>query len=679
MKKLLSVVVAFVVSMSLASVQSEEPVNRFQESLQAAGLSISDIYWPPQKLARIADNDPFRLYWFNELWSEPLMVPRITSQMSQRISLYGANKGNEINMYFFYGCVRTCGYIAAFLNEMLPPLPVAEKNPLTTTLREINYNHRLPWTSKIENQIMDVEKQLDQKTAMLLAKYLLAVEHLYNERKLIFENNCLDEDLFKKLCNTSMMDSSDLYRIGKDYDQKQMMWAICRAVFTIQEIKNSIANGTFKLPDKKLTLGTPFGSVTMNGTTKDDSYPSSNSCLIIDTNGNDTYTGSLGATSSVDNCSSVIIDISGNDTYLSKDKSLPSFGAGVLGLGMLVDLEGNDTYEGQDYTLGAGMFGAGLLYDFKGDDRYKAMYMCQGAASFGTGAIADFDGNDVYECYGYGQGYGYTKGFGVMYDKSGDDNYIANDTDIISPSAQNPKHNTSMAQGVGNGRRADYLDGKSMSGGCGMLVDDQGNDVYSCGVFGQGTAYWYGVGLFNDKAGNDTYKGLWYVQGATAHYAISEFKDDAGDDHYYTYQATSLGTGHDFSCSWHIDTGGNDVYDCWREEDGQKLWGGLMIGCGNETGFGFFVNIGGDDVYNAKSDNMFGGAYIASGLFPDGIRNEMLCMGYFIDIGGNDTYQKDLCKQNDKWIRINPDRPKIQVGIGVDAQDGMLGIYGIDK
>ena len=236
-----------------------------------------------------------------------------------------------------------------------------------------------------------------------------------------------------------------------------------------------------------------------------------------------------------------------------------------------------------------------------------------------------------------------------------------------------------MAQGVGNGRRADFLDGKSMSGGCGMLVDDQGDDTYSCGVFGQGTAYWYGVGILNDKSGNDTYKGLWYVQGATAHDAISEFKDDEGDDHYYAYQATSLGTGHDFSCSWHIDTGGNDIYDCWREEDGQQQWGGLMIGCGNETGLGVFINIGGDDVYNAKSDNMFGGSYIASGLVPDGIRNEMLCLGYFIDIGGNDTYQLEMCKQNDKWLRINPERPGIQVGIGIDSPDGQVNIIGVDK
>lgn len=679
MKKLLLVACSLMILASTSDAKSIEFANRFDESLALADLTTKDIVWPSQKLARIADSDPFRLYWFNELWSEPLMVPRIASQMSQRISLWGSTQGNEINIYFYYGCIRTSGYIAAFFNDMLPPLPISNENPLTIALKDINTNHKLPWSAKIENQYQELEKQLEPKTATLLAKYLLSVEHLYNERKLVFEKYCIDEDLFRKLCNTSIMDTSEFFRIGQDFDQKQMMWAICRAVFATQEIKNNIVNGSFKLPVKKLNLDTPFGSIILNGTSEDDSYTGASSCLIIDSSGNDTYNGNLAATSSVENCSSVIIDWAGNDTYLSKNDLLPSFGAGILGLGLLVDLEGNDSYEGTYNSMGTGMLGAGLLYDYKGNDRYKALYMCQGAASFGTGSVADFEGNDAYDCYGYGQGYGYTRGFGLMYDKTGDDSYNANDTDIISPSAQNPKHNTSMAQGVGNGRRADYLDGKSMSGGCGILVDDQGSDTYSCGVFGQGTAYWYGIGILNDKSGNDTYKGLWYVQGATAHYAISEFKDDSGDDNYFTYQATSLGTGHDFSCSWHIDTGGNDIYDCWREEDGNKLWGGLMIGCGNETGFGFFVNIGGDDVYNAQADNMFGGAYIASGLFPDGIRNEMLCMGYFIDIGGNDTYLKDFCKQNSNWVRANPDRPKIQVGIGMDVQDGSLMIPGIDK
>jgi hypothetical protein len=678
MKKVLVMLCCILMATVSLPARSETGVNRFAQGLEAAGLKLEDFKWDPSMLARVDDADPFRLYWYNELWSNPIRVPRIANQMSQRISLWGQREGNEINIYFFYGVSRTVGYVAAFFNDYLPPLQIRDKDPLTNAIRDIHLSHRLPWSAEIEKKYLTAEKELDVQTAILLAKYVLSVEHLYQERTKVFEKNCPDQSMFDRLLDPGFMDTTDFYRLGKDYDQKQMMYAICRAVFTIQEIKNTIRAGNFKMPGKPGKFDTPFGEIIIDGSETANTYTGTNSCLIIDAKGDDRYFGAQGATSSFENCSSVVIDIEGNDIYLNKEKK-QCFGAGILGLGIVADLAGNDIYESVDNTQGAGIMGVGLLIDYAGNDSRKSMYMCQGAGTFGVGVLVDFDGKDVNECYGYGQGYGYTRGFGLMYDKNGDDVYIANDTDIISPSAQNPKHNTSMAQGVGNGRRADFLDGKSMSGGCGMLIDDQGNDTYSCGVFGQGTAYWFGVGILNDKSGNDTYKGLWYVQGTTAHFAISEFKDDSGDDHYYTYQATSLGTGHDFSCSWHIDTGGNDIYDCWRDENGQKLWGGLMIGCGNETGFGLFLNLGGDDTYNAQSDNMFGGAYIASGTYPDGVRNEMLCLGYFIDIGGNDTYQKDFCKQNDKWLRINPDRPKIQVGIGMDIEDGSVMIIGIDQ
>ena len=679
MKKISLVLISLMLLVPFQVLRADEPKDVFAEGLNYAGLKLEDFKWDADRLARIDVADPFRLYWYDELWANPIRIPRIAAQMSDRVSIWSMAEGNEINIYFYYGAIKTNGYIAAFFNDMLPPLPLKEKGPLTNTFKDINIAHKIPWNSKLESQMLGIEKQLDNETAVLLAKYLLAVEHLWNERKTVFEKNCADDETFKKLLDTGFQDTTDFYRLGKDYDQKQMMWVVCRAVFQVQEIKNAIRAGTFTLPEKKLEFDSPFGSIILNGANSNDTYTGANSCLLIDTKGNDSYLGCFGATSSATNCSSVVIDVEGDDVYRNKNKDQPSFGAGILGLGAVIDLAGNDTYESVDMAQGAGVMGAGLLIDYAGNDTHKAMYMCQGAATFGVGACVDFAGTDTFECYGYGQGYGYSKGFGLMYDKSGNDTYIANDTDIISPSAQNPKHNNSMAQGVGNGRRADYLDGKSMSGGCGMLIDDQGDDTYSCGVFGQGTAYWYGVGILNDKSGNDTYKGLWYVQGATAHFAISEFKDDEGDDHYYAYQATSLGTGHDFSCSWHIDTSGNDIYDCSMTIDGQQQWGGLMIGCGNETGLGIFINIGGDDVYNAKADNMFGGSYIASGLVPDGIRNEMLCMGYFIDIGGNDTYLLDRCKQNDKWLRVNPDRPKIQVGIGIDAPDGEVNIIGVDK
>jgi hypothetical protein len=47
-----------------------------------------------------------------------------------------------------------------------------------------------------------------------------------------------------------------------------------------------------------------------------------------------------------------------------------------------------------------------------------------------------------------------------------------------------------------------------------MLVDMEGDDQYSAGLFAQGCAFWYALGILWDENGNDTYNGVWYVQEA---------------------------------------------------------------------------------------------------------------------------------------------------------------------
>ena len=65
----------------------------------------------------------------------------------------------------------------------------------------------------------------------------------------------------------------------------------------------------------------------------------------------------------------------------------------------------------------------------------------------------------------------------MLVDERGNDKYVANDTVIDDPSAQSKDHATSMSQGAGCGRRADYSDGHSLGGGFGILCDVEGDDV----------------------------------------------------------------------------------------------------------------------------------------------------------------------------------------------------------
>lgn len=387
---------------------------------------------------------------------------------------------------------------------------------------------------------------------------------------------------------------------------------------------------------------TPLGWIILNGADNDAISRVQPNLLIIDTGGDDTY-ASGGATYSADYPTSVLIDTQGNDRYIN-DPGLsatpmmrwtgrksaaakPSFGAGVLGYGILIDCAGNDLYRSTGPTQGCALYGIGVLQDRKGDDVYDAYRQAQGCADFGVGLLQDIAGRDTYNCLQTAQGYGGTMGFGLLLDAgTGDDTYTAEDTVLDDPSAQSPQHNTSMAQGAGNGRRADFSDGHSLAGGIGVLLDEGGNNTFNAGVFAQGVGYWMGVGICFAGAGNDTYNGAWYVQGAAAHFAVGLLEDAGGDDKYMASINMAQGAGHDWSVGWLIDDAGNDTYEAPN----------LSLGSGNAGGMGFFWDKAGNETYTTKASVSLGGA--AGGINPNTIRERNATLGIFLDGGGKDTY-----------------------------------------
>ncbi len=361
--------------------------------------------------------------------------------------------------------------------------------------------------------------------------------------------------------------------------------------------------------------------------------------LRIDTGGNDRY--SSGAAASY--CGvSVLIDVAGNDAYDSPPDA-PAFGAGHYGVGLLVDLAGNDRYTlrgDRALGLGAGVFGVGALLDRAGDDTYSGTGFCQGAGAVGWGTLTDLGGKDTYDAYFYSQGFGFVRGAGVLTDLAGDDVYTLNDTDIKSPSAQSKEHNSSLGQGFGFGVRADYTDGHSLAGGVGILADREGNDRYSCAVFGQGGGYWMGVGMLLDGAGNDAYSGLWYVQGACAHFAVGILDDGGGDDTYLATMNMAQGAGHDYSTGVLLDRAGNDSYTAPN----------LSLGGGNADGVGILVDAGGDDVYRSQGITL-GFASVATPADAPTLRHGSLTLGVFLDLGGRDAYPAEFAGDGRTWTQ----------------------------
>jgi len=400
--------------------------------------------------------------------------------------------------------------------------------------------------------------------------------------------------------------------------------------------------------EKTIKINTKFGPIVL-GSKNNDQYEPIPYLLIIDFGGDDTYMS--GGILDKKHPVSIIIDYSGNDQYYGEI----GCGTGIAGIGFVIDFEGNDRYSAERFGLGTGIFGQGIILDLDGDDEYTTEIYGIGAGLFGTGVISDQSGDDKYIGFQGCQGFGFVKGCGLLIDKEGNDTYIARDDTIIYPSAQSPEHNASLAQGVGFGVRADFTDGHSMAGGLGMLIDGNGDDKYSCGVFGQGCAYWFGAGFLIDYNGNDIYNGVWYVQGAGAHFALGVLIDSTGSDIYTATHNMAQGAGHDFTIGILLDYEGNDLHNAPN----------LSLGAGNANGMGLFIDIKGDDRYTTHTGITLGNANTAS---RGTIRDYMRTIGIFIDCEGKDIYSEKIAGDKKIWRQRPPLEPplKTETGIGVD-------------
>lgn len=417
------------------------------------------------------------------------------------------------------------------------------------------------------------------------------------------------------------------------------------------------------------SIKTGWGEISLSGgmgNTYDGTY-----FLIIDTGGSDTYINAP-TNKSLTNWASVVVDLAGNDQYLSSaelskveiakwagrnsGKTVGGPGSATFGVSYLVDGAGDDLYRSHRPAFGSATFGVAMHLDQAGNDIYDTYVDALGYGKFGIGMIEDVSGDDQYKGFSQVQGVGITAGVGILVDRAGNDTYSANDAVIDFPSPQTAEHNVSMSQGAGYGLRMDYVNGQSLSGGTGMLIDFAGQDQYSCGVFGQGVGYWMGTGILLDREGKDSYKGQWYVQGASAHFGIGYLEDIAGDDIYHAAINMAQGAGHDFGYGYLIERAGDDQYQ----------GAGLSLGAGNANGVGIFFDIYGTDSFAATGDNSMGRAQAGA---LGSIREQAFSLGLFFDGYGPDTYApgKSWTKNGNKDVAV--------VGTPTEEKDNQIGIF----
>jgi len=405
-------------------------------------------------------------------------------------------------------------------------------------------------------------------------------------------------------------------------------------------------------PKAKTEIKTRKGLIVV-GTTENDVFEYYDPpLLIVDGGGDDIYRLS-GYPNGYP--ASIIVDLAGDDQYFSVDSTRPGLGGAILGISILIDKAGNDLYESKALAQGAGIFGVGVLIDNSGNDVYVAQYMSQGAGAFGIGVLADGSGSDSLYCLAASQGFGYTQGCGLLVNVEGDDRYVAEDDSLFDPSSQTADHNSSLAQGVGFGKRADYLDGHSWAGGVGVLCDGRGNDTYSAGLFAQGCAYWYATGILLDREGDDRYNGVWYVQGSGAHFGVGYLDDFAGRDSYTATHNMAIGAGHDFSLGYFNERGGDDTYQAPN----------LSLGGGNANGIGIFHDYSGNDTYNTS-----GGVTLGRANSSDKGRRQLLnVIGLFVDGGGTDSYKESYSANGSRWIGPSSKEGELspnEIGAGID-------------
>jgi hypothetical protein len=327
--------------------------------------------------------------------------------------------------------------------------------------------------------------------------------------------------------------------------------------------------GSLRFPEKMLQIDSAVGIVSI-GTWGDDHH-GPGAAVIIDPGGDDVYERAPVTGGAV----SVIVDFAGNDSYRGSDLV-------VNGLSAIVDFSGNDRYAMSGPGLGAVIFGVSLLIDLAGHDSYEATLFGQGAAAFGVGAILDLRGNDNYRLRAVGQGFGMAHGLGLLWDRDGDDTYVAGGV----RDAFDRGGGVSMAQGAARGART------SLGGGVGMLRDDEGNDVYEAEMFAQGMGFYYGVGLLWDGAGNDRYRAVRYAQGNGVHEAVGILRDDAGNDHYQLTFGVGQGMGLDLAVGVLSDAAGDDRYESQV----------LAQGTATANGVGILVDGGGSNEWRMGAD-----------------------------------------------------------------------------
>jgi hypothetical protein len=603
-------------------------------AMSQVGLTCEDIRFDQDEMANWG-GDLWRTHYFTMFHKNPLKLPRYGEL---NLKLFSDNVKNVTALLSWAGARIDCPVRRGLIGDQLVKYISSDSIPK-------------PSITKSKNVLTGKEFALLRDKIDFFYRIVDDTNHLFITAINDINKRTSRQKLFDYFVKESEEPNYLVDELMPFVDLNRLIAGAEDMADVVKRMADSLEFCSF--PKTKIEMMTPKGLIVI-GTPNSDNYEYPvPPLLIIDGGGDDIYRFS-GYPDKYP--LTAIIDISGNDQYISDDSTKTGIGGAIMGMSIVIDKAGDDQYTGVNFSQGSGLFGVGILLDYQGNDVYTAKTYSQGAGAFGVGILSDSSGNDSLYCVTLSQGMGYTRGCGLLTNYEGNDKYIAEDSIITYPAQQSDKHNTSLAQGFGFGKRADFIDGHSWAGGVGVLCDIKGNDYYSAGIFGQGCGYWFAVGMLLDGEGDDSYNGIWYVQGSGAHFAVGYLDDFAGNDLYNVSMNMSIGSGHDFTVGYFNERGGNDTY----------FAPGLSLGGGNANGIGFFFDHQGDDVYNTNGKTVLGQV----NPLRVGAREFLDVFGVFLDGGGNDKYDKPWAKNRTRWISPKVDSTistsPYEIGVGID-------------
>lgn len=390
------------------------------------------------------------------------------------------------------------------------------------------------------------------------------------------------------------------------------------------ELKEAVKS--LKGKDINFLYETEFGKIVIT----DSLMPSDSDFIYINTKGSQNY--KKVCQSNIRICA--FIDLEGNDKYELDNYSIYS----EYGAVFFYDNEGDDIYKCSDFCLSSTILGISYFEDKSGDDIYDVGRFSISSSFYGISIFIEDEGDDIYRAVNRALSFSSIWGISIFQDLKGNDMFFLGRFYEHEPLWKNEFYGFGL--GFSIGIRED------IAGGFSYFVDYEGNDLYNCGTYCIGSAYWYSTGIFIDSSGNDRYIGVEYGLGAGIHIAIGSFFDLSGNDIYIFKAGPSIGSGHDFSIGFFYEKSGNDIY---------YVSGG--IGNSIANGLGIFIDNSGNDSYNFTEYHLSCGA--SQNLSS---QRDFFGIGLFIDISGNDNYpSQSKCKNNSFW-RLG------DIGIGYDGE-----------